>query len=110
MSPRDELAAARKRDLSDVIATRHVIVCTGSGGVGKTTSAAAIAVAAARAGRSTIVLTIDPAKRLAQSLGLTTLDNSPRAVKDVPGLHAMMLDMKHTFDEVIERHASDKQR
>ena len=110
MSPRDELAAARKRDLSDVIATRHVIVCTGSGGVGKTTSAAAIAVSAARMGRSTIVLTIDPAKRLAQSLGLSTLDNSPRAVKAVPGLHAMMLDMKHTFDEVIERHASDRQR
>jgi anion-transporting ArsA/GET3 family ATPase len=110
VSPRDELSAARKRDLSDVVATRHVIVCTGSGGVGKTTSAAAIAVSAARAGRSTIVLTIDPAKRLAQSLGLSTLDNSPRAVKDVPGLHAMMLDMKHTFDEVIERHASDKQR
>ena len=110
MSPRDEHAAARKRDLSDVIASRHVIVCTGSGGVGKTTSAAAIAVSAARAGRSTIVLTIDPAKRLAQSLGLSALDNKPRAVKAVPGLEAMMLDMKHTFDEVIDRHASDRQR
>ena len=110
MSPRDEHAAARKRDLSDVIASRHVIVCTGSGGVGKTTSAAAIAVSAARSGRSTIVLTIDPAKRLAQSLGLSALDNKPRAVKAVPGLEAMMLDMKHTFDEVIDRHASDRQR
>ena len=110
MSPRDELATARGRDLRDVIESRHVIVCTGSGGVGKTTSAASIALSAARAGRRTIVLTIDPAKRLAQSLGLSTLDNSPRKVKGVDGLEAMMLDMKHTFDEVIDRHASDPQR
>jgi anion-transporting ArsA/GET3 family ATPase len=110
VSPRDELTAARGKDLSDVIESRHVIVCTGSGGVGKTTSAASIAVSAARAGRRTIVLTIDPAKRLAQSLGLSALDNTPRKVKGVDGLEAMMLDMKHTFDEVIDRHASDPQR
>jgi anion-transporting ArsA/GET3 family ATPase len=110
VSPRDELAAARSRTLADVVAERHVIVCTGSGGVGKTTSAAALALGAARSGRRTIVLTIDPAKRLAQSLGLTTLDNTPRAVKGVDNLEAMMLDMKRTFDEVIDRHASDRQR
>ena len=107
---KDPLAAARKRDLASVVAQRHVIVCTGSGGVGKTTSAAALALAAAAQGRRTIVLTIDPAKRLAQSLGLSALDNSPRPVKGVDGLEAMMLDMKRTFDEVIERHASDAQR
>jgi anion-transporting ArsA/GET3 family ATPase len=110
VSPRDELAAARSRTLADVVAERHVIVCTGSGGVGKTTSAAALALGAARSGRRTIVLTIDPAKRLAQSLGLSTLDNTPRAVKGVDNLEAMMLDMKRTFDEVIDRHASDRQR
>ena len=110
MSPRDEVAAARKRNLSDIVANRHVIVCTGSGGVGKTTSAAALALSAAAEGRRTIVLTIDPAKRLAQSLGLSVLDNSPRAVKGVEGLEAMMLDMKRTFDEVIDRHATDAQR
>ena len=107
---RNELTAARGRDLRSIVAERHVIVCTGSGGVGKTTSAAALAVAAAQQGRRTIVLTIDPARRLAQSLGLSALDNRPRAVKAVDGLEAMMLDMKHTFDEVIDRHASDARR
>ncbi|CAN5172078.1 ArsA family ATPase [soil metagenome] len=101
------LAAARKRDLSSAIAEAHVIVCTGSGGVGKTTTAAALALGAAHAGRRTIVLTIDPARRLAQSLGLRALDHIPRPVKGVEGLDAMMLDMKHTFDEVIDRHAED---
>ncbi|QBI21955.1 ArsA family ATPase [Egibacter rhizosphaerae] len=99
------IEAARAGDLDEVIAGSHVIVCTGSGGVGKTTTAAAIAVAAARKGRRTIVLTIDPARRLAQSLGLSSLDNWPRPVEAVDGLDAMMLDMKRTFDEVIERHA-----
>ncbi|HVL99382.1 MAG TPA: ArsA-related P-loop ATPase [Egibacteraceae bacterium] len=99
------LDAARGRDLSPAVAKRHVIVCTGSGGVGKTTTAAALALGAARAGRRTIVLTIDPAHRLAQSLGLHALDNTPRAVRGVEGLDAMMLDMRQTFDEVIDRHA-----
>jgi anion-transporting ArsA/GET3 family ATPase len=101
------LTAARARDLTGTVHDAHIIVCTGSGGVGKTTTAAALALGAARAGRETIVLTIDPARRLAQSLGLSTLDNTPRPVADVPGLDAMMLDMKGTFDEVIDRHASD---
>jgi anion-transporting ArsA/GET3 family ATPase len=110
VSPRDDLAGARKRDLSDIIEGRHIIVCTGSGGVGKTTCAAAVALTAAKAGRRTIVLTIDPAKRLAQSMGINELDNTPRPVKGVKGLEAMMLDMKGTFDEVIDRHAADPQR
>jgi anion-transporting ArsA/GET3 family ATPase len=97
----------RPGDLSAVVADRHVIVCTGPGGVGKTTAAASLALGAAGRGRRTIVLTIDPARRLAQSLGLDKLDNRPRPVAGVDGLDAMMLDMKRTFDEVIDRCASD---
>lgn len=104
-SDHEILVAARSHDLAPIVAERHVIACTGAGGVGKTTTAAALAVSAARQGRRTIVLTIDPARRLAQSLGLHGLDNTPRPVASVPGLDAMMLDMKHTFDEVIERYA-----
>ncbi len=86
-------------------ATRVVVTC-GSGGVGKTTTAAALALAGAEAGRRTVVLTIDPARRLAQSLGLVELDNTPREVKGLDGeangrLFAMMLDMKRTFDDVV---------
>jgi anion-transporting ArsA/GET3 family ATPase len=87
----------------------RIIVCCGSGGVGKTTTAAALALRAAeRHGRRTVVLTIDPARRLAQSMGLTELDNTPRPVSGVVGkrgeLNAMMLDMKRTFDEVVAAH------
>ena len=88
----------------------RIVVCCGSGGVGKTTTAAALALRAAEQhGRHTVVLTIDPARRLAQSLGLTELDNTPRPVKGVAeasegSLHAMMLDMKRTFDEVVLQH------
>ncbi|HSK96702.1 MAG TPA: ArsA family ATPase [Euzebyales bacterium] len=104
------LQQARGRRLDDVIDRRHVIVCTGAGGVGKTTTAAALGIEAARRGRRTIVLTIDPARRLAQSLGLSRLDTSPRAVDDVAGLDAMMLDMKRTFDEVVQRYAGTSAR
>jgi len=85
-----------------------IMVCTGAGGVGKTTTAAAIALRAAQRGRHVCVLTIDPARRLAQAMGWTELDNTPREVEVVNGagsLHAMMLDMKRTFDEVVEAHA-----
>ncbi|HEY7044134.1 MAG TPA: ArsA-related P-loop ATPase, partial [Nocardioidaceae bacterium] len=89
----------------------RIVVCCGSGGVGKTTTAAALALRAAELGRKAVVLTIDPARRLAQSMGLTELDNTPRAVTDADtavggSLDAMMLDMKRTFDEVVEAHAS----
>jgi anion-transporting ArsA/GET3 family ATPase len=97
-------------DLGPAVARRHIIVCTGSGGVGKTTTAATLAVAAARLGRRTIVVTIDPARRLAQSMGLDALDGTPRPVEAVEGLDAMMLDMKRTFDEVVDRHAQDPGR
>ncbi|MFQ1003328.1 ArsA family ATPase [Modestobacter sp. SSW1-42] len=87
----------------------RIIVCCGSGGVGKTTTSAALALAAAEAGREVVVLTIDPARRLAQSLGLVELDNEPRLV-ETPGasgeLHAMMLDMKRTFDDVVSAHST----
>jgi anion-transporting ArsA/GET3 family ATPase len=85
--------------------TRVIVTC-GSGGVGKTTTAAAMAVLGAEAGRRTVVLTIDPARRLAQSMGLTELDNTPRAVPGVTNLSAMMLDMKRTFDDVVLEHST----
>ena len=102
-------------DIDAMLADRHtrIVVCCGSGGVGKTTTAAALALRAAEAGREVVVLTIDPARRLAQSLGLTELDNVPRPVSGladdaVPGgrLDAMMLDMKRTFDEVVLAHST----
>src|SRR4249920_3322564 len=127
----------------------RIIVCCGSGGVGKTTTAAALGLRAAERGRHVVVLTVDPARRLAQSMGLTSLDNTPRPVPlaDVASvasddgddsgagktrkgragharaeggeagggeaghgggggsLHAMMLDMKRTFDEIVEAHS-----
>ncbi len=88
-------------------ATRVVVTC-GSGGVGKTTTAAALALLGAEAGRRTVVLTIDPARRLAQSMGLTELDNTPREVSGVAQgqLFAMMLDMKRTFDDVVLAHST----
>jgi len=92
-------------------ATR-IIVCCGAGGVGKTTIAAALGLRAAEVhGRRTVVLTIDPARRLAQSMGLSELDNTPRQVKGIDTenggeLHAMMLDMKRTFDEVVQQHTT----
>jgi anion-transporting ArsA/GET3 family ATPase len=88
----------------------RIIVCCGSGGVGKTTAAAALGLRAAERGRHVVVLTVDPARRLAQSMDLSSLDNTPRPVPlpDGPAdgtLHAMMLDMKRTFDEIVEAHA-----
>ncbi|MGH3210890.1 MAG: ArsA family ATPase [Trebonia sp.] len=88
----------------------RIIVCCGSGGVGKTTTAAALGLRAAERGRQVCVLTVDPARRLAQSMGLTSLDNTPRLVDGIDdeaggSLHAMMLDMKRTFDEIVEAHA-----
>jgi len=102
--------AARQLDVDALIDDPEtaIVVCCGSGGVGKTTTAAALGLRAAERGRKVVVLTIDPARRLAQSMGLTELDNTPRVVKGVGGtgeLQAMMLDMKRTFDEVVLAHA-----
>jgi anion-transporting ArsA/GET3 family ATPase len=93
-----------------ILARKEVCVCAGSGGVGKTTTSAAIAAGMARRGKKVAVLTIDPAKRLANSLGLPELGNEERRVPGDFGdgeLWAMMLDAKRTFDELIEWHAPD---
>ena len=85
--------------------SNRVVVCCGAGGVGKTTTAAAMALRAAEYGRTVVVLTIDPAKRLAQALGIRDLGNTPQRVPLAPEvtgeLHAMMLDMRRTFDEMV---------
>ena len=98
-----------RADLSELPADRRIVVCCGSGGVGKTTTAAAIALEGARRGRRACVVTIDPAKRLADALGLDALTNEPGRIDgDWPGeLWAMMLDTKTTFDDLVSRYASD---
>jgi anion-transporting ArsA/GET3 family ATPase len=103
--------------LSALVAERRILVCVGSGGVGKTTTAASLGLAGARAGRRTLVLTIDPAKRLANALGLESLGHDEQRVPDekvaLGGAHpsgtltAMMLDQKRAFDEIVERYATD---
>ena len=114
------VATHEPRQILDVDAllddrNRSIIVCCGSGGVGKTTTSAALALRAAERGRKVVVLTIDPARRLAQSMGIEELDNTPRPVPGVStgsteeaggSLDAMMLDMKRTFDEVVQNQAS----
>ncbi|WP_330290002.1 ArsA family ATPase [Streptomyces sp. NBC_00576] len=107
---RHGLSPARVLAVDPLIDDPHtrIVVCCGAGGVGKTTTAAALGLRAAERGRKVVVLTIDPARRLAQSMGIDSLDNVPRRVKGVEGpgeLHAMMLDMKRTFDEIVEAHA-----
>lgn len=109
-STRHRLSPAPVLELDPLLddPTTRIVVCCGSGGVGKTTTAAALGLRAAERGRKVVVLTIDPARRLAQSMGIDSLDNTPRRVKGVEGdgeLHAMMLDMKRTFDEIVEAHA-----
>lgn len=102
-----------------MLTDKRIVVCVGPGGVGKTTTAAALALAAARRGLRTLVLTIDPAKRLANSLGLRELGHDAQRVDPAlvragqpgaPGrgeLYAMMLDQKRAFDEIVEYHAKD---
>lgn len=99
--------------LEAVLRGHRIVVCVGTGGVGKTTVAAALALEAARLGRRTLVLTIDPARRLADALGIGELGNEPRRVPAAdPGspfeLQAMMLDPKRTFDGLIARFAPNE--
>lgn len=102
------------RTVLDELDRASVVVCCGSGGVGKTTTAAAIALGAARRGRRAVVVTIDPAKRLADAFGLAGgLGNAPSPIDlsglDAPGeLWAMMLDTRTTFDELVARYSSDE--
>jgi anion-transporting ArsA/GET3 family ATPase len=95
------------RGLAELLERRRIVLCVGSGGVGKTTTAAALAVEAARRGRRTAVLTVDPAPRLKDALGLGTLSGKPRRVSlaalGARGacLDAYLLDVKRTFDELV---------
>ena len=105
-------------EIERCLAERRVVVCVGTGGVGKTTIAASIALEAARRGRTALVLTIDPARRLAGALGLDALGSEPQEIADAQrhmlgierdgNLFAMMLDMKHTFDDLVERFAESE--
>jgi anion-transporting ArsA/GET3 family ATPase len=107
-------------DLGNVLKTHRIVVCVGSGGVGKTTTSAALAVHAAASGRRVLCLTIDPAKRLAQSLGLDELHGTEQTVSPElfaqygltlrGSLSAMMLDMKHTFDDLVAGQASSPEQ
>ncbi|MFS8585318.1 MAG: ArsA family ATPase [Acidimicrobiia bacterium] len=93
--------------LRELVAERRIVVCCGSGGVGKTTTSAVMALEGARLGRRTVVVTIDPAKRLADALGLARLTDRPSRIDgDWPGeLWATMLDTKSTFDALVLKHA-----
>src|SRR4051812_26935028 len=95
--------------LEPLLEGKRMVICAGSGGVGKTTTAAAVALGLAASGLRVAVVTIDPARRLANALGLSSLTNEPTRVDvDVDGeLWAMMLDAKRTFDQLIERLAPD---
>lgn len=108
---RDGLHTGEERglDLVELVRSHRVVVCCGSGGVGKTTSAAALGVLAARAGLRVQVMTIDPARRLAQAMGLDALGHEPQRVPlEAPGeLYAMMLDSKHAFDRLVASYAPD---
>jgi anion-transporting ArsA/GET3 family ATPase len=98
--------------LSGLVDDRRIIICTGTGGVGKTTTAAVLALEAARRGRRAVVVTIDPAKRLADTLGIKELGNTPALIEgDWPGeLWAMMLDTKSTFDALVATYATDEEQ
>ena len=98
--------------LTDLARTGRIVVCCGTGGVGKTTAAAVIAREGARAGRKAVVVTIDPAKRLADALGIAELTNAPKLIEgDWDGeLSALMLDTKTTFDTLVEKYAGDPEQ
>jgi anion-transporting ArsA/GET3 family ATPase len=106
--------------IAELLAGKRICVCAGSGGVGKTTTSAAIALGMAAQGHRVAVVTIDPAQRLANALGVEELPNEPHRVEprrlaaaglEIEGeLWAMMLDPKRTFDELIDRIAPDPAR
>jgi anion-transporting ArsA/GET3 family ATPase len=113
--------STRRSDLGPLVEAHHVVICCGSGGVGKTTTAAAIALEAARRGKRAVVVTIDPAKRLANALGLAGLSDTATEVHrghwDVHGdappsgrLHALMLDTKSTFDRLVLRNSASAEQ
>ena len=97
---------------AELVTEAEILICCGSGGVGKTTSAAVLALRAAKEGRRAVVVTIDPARRLADALGLEGIGNTPSPIEgDWPGeLSAVMLDTKSTFDAVVQRYAEDAEQ
>ena len=107
--PADERTPA-PATIGEVVRERSIVICCGSGGVGKTTTSAAIALEAARLGRTACVVTIDPARRLANSLGVDELSNSPTRIEGPwdGELHALMLDPKGTFDDLITRYSDSE--
>ncbi|CAN5439681.1 ArsA family ATPase [soil metagenome] len=99
-------------DLATLVSERQIIICSGSGGVGKTTTAAVLAMEAAQAGRRAVVVTVDPAKRLADALGLDGIGNVPSRIEGTwPGeLWAVMLDTKGTFDDLVTRYSAEPEQ
>ncbi|MEO7428433.1 MAG: ArsA-related P-loop ATPase [Acidimicrobiales bacterium] len=106
------MAAPTAPTLRDLVLERRILVCCGSGGVGKTTTAAVLALEAAKAGRRAVVVTIDPAKRLADALGLEGLTGTPSKIEgEWSGeLWALMLDTKSTFDDLVVANASSPEQ
>ena len=117
MAARDVAAQEERERFAAIVRRKRVVVCAGSGGVGKTTISAVVALNAAIAGKRALVLTIDPARRLANSLGVSELDNEPRPIaleqfrtvglEPRGELWAMMLDMKQSYDDLVDRYAPD---
>jgi anion-transporting ArsA/GET3 family ATPase len=104
-----------------LVEQRHILICCGTGGVGKTTTAATLAIEGARRGRNAVVVTIDPAKRLANTLGLEHLSNSAHEIArelwdpdrdavDGGQLHALMLDTETTFDQLVQTYAGSEEQ
>ena len=105
------MSDATTLDVTALLGRTRIIICCGGGGVGKTTTAASLGYLAAKRGRKVLVMTIDPARRLAQALGLTELGHEPQRIEistTTGELHAMMLDTKRTFDALIEQYAPSK--
>jgi anion-transporting ArsA/GET3 family ATPase len=102
------------QSLLDVVGRAGIVVCAGTGGVGKTTTSAAIGLLAARRGQRAVVVTIDPARRLADALGCGKLDNEPREIVGATdgggSLHALMLHTQETFDALVRRYSKSEEQ
>src|SRR5271154_4378432 len=118
--PFPRMPSAPPETLASLARSRRVLITVGAGGVGKTTTAAALGLAAAKRGRRVLVMTIDPARRLAESLGIERMsteaaDIDPKrfAAAGYPlegSLTALMLDTKRTFDDLVIKHSASKEK